>query len=118
MGEDALDLWLQARQDRQVQDANGAPADLVLIGRPDAALSGADLTIACAPPRECVELAMQRQDQGRILGDAQIIAADLDPLRLDRGDLGGQGPGVDDDAVADDRKLALRTTPEGRSESL
>ena len=74
MGEDALDLWLQARQVLQVQHADGAPADLVLIGRPDAALGGADPPLACLRLAQCVELAMQRQDQRRILGDAQIVA--------------------------------------------
>ena len=51
MGEDALDLRLQARQILQVHDADGAPPDLVLIGRTDAALGGADLPVARVRPR-------------------------------------------------------------------
>src|SRR6185437_10006681 len=42
VGKDALDLGLEARQVLQIHDADRAPADLVLIGRPDAALGRAD----------------------------------------------------------------------------
>ena len=50
---------------------------------------------------------MQRQDQGGILGDAQIVTTDLDAEFFDLGDLLGERPRVDDDAVADHRELAL-----------
>ena len=46
MAKDALDLRLEARQVLQIHDADGAPADLVLIGGADAALGGADLAFA------------------------------------------------------------------------
>ena len=107
MGEDALDLRLQARQVLQIHDADRASADLVLIGRTDAALGGADASRAGRGLAQRVELAVQRQDQGRILGDAQIIADDADAELLDLGDLLGERPGIDHDAVADDRELAL-----------
>jgi hypothetical protein len=46
VGKDALDLGLEARQILQIHDADGAAPDLVLIGRTDAALGGADLAVA------------------------------------------------------------------------
>ena len=46
VGKDALDLGLEARQILQIHDADGAAPDLVLIGRTDATLGGADLAVA------------------------------------------------------------------------
>ena len=50
---------------------------------------------------------MERQDQRRVLGDAEIVAGDRDPLLLDLADLLGERPRIDDHAVADHRELAL-----------
>ena len=47
--------------------------------------------------------AVRRQDQRRILGELQIGRRDVDALLPDRIDLLEQRPGIDDDAVADDR---------------
>ena len=91
MGEDALDLGLQARQVLEVHHPDGAPADLVLIGRADAALGGADRP-AGRRLAQRVELAVQRQDERRVLGDAQIVAGDAHAERLDLGDLLGRAP--------------------------
>ena len=107
MAEDALDLGLERRQVLEVHHPDGAPSDLVLIGRADAALGGADPAVARRGLAQRVELAVERQDQRGILGDAQIVAADADPERLDLGDLLGQRPGIDHHAVADHRQLAL-----------
>ena len=107
VGEDALDLRLEARQVLQVHDADGAPSDLVLIGRTDAALGRADLAVARLRLAKRVELAVERQDQRGVLGDAEIVAGDRDPLLLDLGDLLGERPRIDDHAVADHRELAL-----------
>ena len=49
---------------------------------------------------------MKRQDQGRILGDAQIVRRDLDPLHADPVDLLDQRDRIDHDAVADHRQFA------------
>ena len=49
--EDAVDLGPERGQVAQVLHADGAPADLVLVGGPDAAAGGADLVGAGAPPR-------------------------------------------------------------------
>ena len=75
----------------------------------------------CSPARALagtVELAVQRQDQGRVLGDPQAVRADRDALAADRLDLVEQRPGVDHDAVADDRELALAHDARGQQASL
>ena len=61
---------------------------------------------------------MQRQDQRRVLGDAQIVRRDRDALRCEPVDLLEQRVRIEHDAVADHRQLARRTTPDGSSESL
>ena len=107
MGEDALDLGLQTRQVLQIHNPDRAPADLVLVGRTDAALGGADTPLAGRGLAQRVEFAVQRQDQRRVLGDAQIVARDADAELLDLGDLLGERPRVDHHSVADHRQLAL-----------
>ena len=73
MREQPLDLGLQDRRILQVDDADGAAADLVLIGRADAALGRADLEAGIRGLAEMVELAVQRQDQRGVVGDAQVL---------------------------------------------
>ena len=91
----------------EVADADGAAADLVLVGRADAAAGGADLA---RPPRassrSTVELAVQRQDQRGVLGEQQVLRRDRHALLAQRLDLRQQRPGIDHHAVADDRQLA------------
>ena len=53
-----------------------------------------------------VERAVRRQDQRRIVGEAQRLGRNRQPLAAHRLDLGEQRPGIDDDAAADDRQLA------------
>ena len=55
--------------------ADRAATDLVLVGRTDAALGGADLEPGIGVLADRVELAVQRQDQRRIVGDAQDLRA-------------------------------------------
>ena len=65
----------------QVAEAYGAAADLVLVGRADAAAGGAEPgAAACLLPR-LVELAVDRQDQADVLGDRQRLRAHADALR-------------------------------------
>ena len=104
--EDAVDLGAERVQVFQILHADGAPADLVLVGGADAAPRGADLLNPRARFPELVELAVQGQDQRRILGDAQVLARDRHALRLQLVDLGDERPGIDDDAIADDAELA------------
>ena len=53
-----------------------------------------------------VEPGMERQDQRRVLGDAQIVRRQLDPLTPKGLDLVDQRPRIDDDAGPDDGELA------------
>ena len=73
--EDAVDLGAERRRVAQILHADGAAADLVLVGGADAAAGGADLAGAGGFLADCVELAVQRQDERGVLGDAQVVAA-------------------------------------------
>ena len=59
----------------EVADADRAAADLVLIGRADAAAGGADLARARCVFAQRVEVAVDRQDQRAGLGDASARRA-------------------------------------------
>ena len=102
----AVDLGRQAREVEQVLDADGAPSHLVLVGGADAAPRRSDPAFARRRLAHLVELAMQRQDQRRRLGDAEVVAPDRQALPPEPGDLVGERPRIDDDAVADERQLA------------
>ena len=86
MGQQPLDLAVERGQVGEVHDADGAAADLVLIGGADAALGRADLgALGGGVLAQGVEFAMQRQDQRRVFGDAQVFAGDLRrPFRAGR----------------------------------
>ncbi len=56
-------------------------ADLVLVGRADAAAGGADLAGAARFLAQQVELAVQRQDQRGVLGERQDLGRDRHALR-------------------------------------
>ena len=80
-----VDLGRQRVGVGEVADADGAARRLVLVGRADAAAGGADLAGALVAAlagqlARPVELAVQRQDQGRVLGDAQGLGADRHTL--------------------------------------
>jgi len=119
MGEQARDLGVEFIGIGKVHQAYRASTDLVLIGRSDAALGGADLNarrIRRFAMR--VELAMQGEDQRDILGDLEIVWADFDALAAQFLDFLNQMIGVEHDAIADDGYFAGRTMPEGSSASL
>jgi hypothetical protein len=107
MGEQPLDLVAERRQIGQVHEANGAAADLVLIGRADAALGGADAGGRAVGLAQGFELAMQRQDQRRVFRDTQIVRGHRYALFLQLRDFIEQSLRVNHHAVADDRQLAL-----------
>ena len=118
-----VDLGRQGVGVGEVADPDGTPCRLVLVGRADAAAGGADLagTLIAAFAGELarpVQLAVQRQDQGRVLGDAQGVGADGDALGAQALDLLEQGPGVDHDTVADQRELALAHHARGQEREL
>jgi hypothetical protein len=81
MRQEPLDLGAQCRQIVKVVDPYGAAADLVLIGRTDAAARGADLARPGGGLAHLVEFAVQGQDQRGIAGDAQIIPRNRHALR-------------------------------------
>ncbi len=85
----------------QILDADAAPGDLVLVGRPDAAFGGPNLLVAQKSFAHRVELAVVGHDEMGVAGDAQ-------PGRIDTSL--GQSPhlfeqhrGIYDTAVADYR---------------
>ena len=84
----------------EVADADAAAADLVLVGRADAARRRADLLLAAAGLAQQVEVAVIRQDQVRLVADRQAVAH-LDAVLRQRLDLLEQRLRIDDDAVAD-----------------
>ena len=105
MGEQALDLAVEHLQVGEVHQPDRAAADLVLVGRPDAAAGGADGALAGGLLARHVELLVQRQDQRRVLGDAQIVAGDRNALPLEPADLVDQRARIEHHAVADHREL-------------
>ena len=105
MRQQAIDLAVEHRQVGEVHQADRAAADLVLVGRADAAAGGADGALAGGLLARDVELLVQRQDQRRVLRDAQALMGDGDALLLEPVDLGDQRARIEHDAVADHRKL-------------
>ena len=83
----------------EVADANAAPGDLVLVGRPDPARRRPDLPFAAPGFAQQVELAVIREDQVRLVADHQAVA-DGNPCPLELVDLREERLRVDDDAVA------------------
>ena len=106
MHQRAIDPQFQRGVVGQVGDADHPAAHLVLVGRADAAPGGADLGHGILPLAGAVQLAMEGQDQRRVLGDHQRFGGDVDTLRSDRLDLVQQMPGVQHHAVADHAQLA------------
>ena len=80
MDEQAVDLGAQGARVGEVHDPDGAPADLVLVGRANAALRRADLGAGRALLlAERVQFAVQRQDEGGVVGDAKASRATETP---------------------------------------
>ena len=90
----------------QVGHADGAPGHLVLVGRPDAAPRGTYLGLSPGLLARQIEVAVERQDEGRVVCDAQVIGRDIDALGADGLDLVQQRPRIKHNAISDDRKLA------------
>ena len=105
MRQQAVDLVRQGIEIGQIHQPDGAAADLVLVGRADAAPCGADRGEDAGRLPERIEFAMQRQDQRDILGHAQVFRADGDALGLQPGDLIEEGLRIEHHAVADHRQF-------------
>ncbi len=85
----------------QVAHADAAAADLVLVGRADAAGGRADLPLAAARFRQHVELAVVRQDDVSLLADEEP-SADLHPHPRQLVHFLEERLRIDHHAVADD----------------
>ena len=76
----AIDLRPELVEMREIADADRAPADLVLVRRADPAPRGADLLPRIALLQRIlaqrVEVAVERQDQRRGLGDVEHVGRD------------------------------------------
>ena len=119
MGEQAGDLLVERIRLGEIHEPDRPPADLVLVGRADAALRRPDLQPFDAGGFAMgVELAVQREDQRDILGDLEIVRRDRDALRLELGDLVHEMMRIEHDAVADDRELARPHDARGQQRQL
>ena len=118
MRQQALDLAVERRAVGEIHQPDGAPSDLVLVGGTDAAPRRADAERRVCGFADRVELAVQRQDQRRVLGDAQIVGSDIDALFLEMGDLVEQRLRVEHHAIADDRQLSRPHDARGQQREL
>ena len=116
--EEPVEARLERRLVAEVGDADRAPADLVLVGRADAAAGGADPGGAGRLLAHPVEVLVQRQDEGRVLGDHQVLRADRHPLPPQLLDLAEERPGVEHHPVADDAELARPHDARGKEREL
>jgi len=107
MREQAIDLPIQRIGIGEIVDANGAAADLILVGRADAAAGGADARAARGGFARDIQFAVQRQDQATIVRQHKLFGIHRHALRSELGDLLKQRERIDDNAIADDRALAL-----------
>ncbi len=105
MRQQALDLAPERQRICEVHDAYCTPAHFVLVGRADAAPRGADAGEQVGGLANGVELLVQGQDQRGILGNAQVLRRDIDPLPPQPVDLLEERVRIDHDAVADHGQL-------------
>jgi hypothetical protein len=89
----------------EIAHPDSAAHGLVLVCRADAAPGRADAPCAAGFLAGAVDLAMRGQDERGVVGELQIVGRHVHALGRDRLDLLEQRPGIDDDAVADDREL-------------
>jgi hypothetical protein len=120
MGEQPVDLGRQRLEIGEIHHPDRPAADLVLVGRADAAPRGADLGagIGRRVLAQRIELAVQRQDQRGVVGNPQIVGIDDDALCGQPVDLADQRMRVDHHAIADDGELARPHDARGQSDSL
>ncbi len=100
MGKEPLDLGSEGGEVAKIVDADGAPADLVLVGRTDAAAGGADLRIAGGGLADLVELAMERQDEVALPAMRKRSRLMAMPCFASLSISAISAPRIDDDAVA------------------
>ena len=103
---EAVELRIECVEVGKIAHPDRAAADLVLIGRTDAAAGGADLARTRGGFAHGIELAVERQDQRAVVGHREVILGDAHALPLELGDFGLQRPRIEYHAVADDRQRA------------
>jgi hypothetical protein len=105
MRQQTIDLVRQRGKIGEIHQPDRAAADLVLVGRADAAPGGADRGDRIGRFPQGVEFTMQGQDQRDVFGDPQIFRADRDALPPQFRYFVEECLRVDHHAVADDREL-------------
>src|SRR5579872_1680108 len=107
MSEKTIDLAVEFVRIGKVHQTNGAPPDLVLISRTDAAFRCTDFDASGVGRfAVSVELAMQGENERNILGDLEIVGRDFDALRANFLSFLHEMVRIKNDAVADDRQFA------------
>ena len=107
MGQKACNLGRQGVGLGQIGNPNGAATHLIFIGWTNAPARRADLTSSRLSFAGLIKVAVQGQDQNGIVRQGQQFGTNDHALRANPGDLVQEGPRIDDDAVANDRLLAL-----------
>ena len=118
MGQQALDLGWQGGRVGQIGDADRPAADLVFVGRPDAAAGGADLAGPGPRLARRIQVAVQRQHQAGVVGQHQQVGRDGQTLRrVRRRSRRSSDQGSTTTPLPMTDSLPC-TTPDGSSESL
>ena len=110
VGTQALYLWIDLIQMRQIAHPDRSATHLVFVSRTDAATRCANLALSGSSFTQSIQIAVQRQDQRAIVGNGEIVIIDSDALPLQLLDFGLQRPRVQHHAIADDRKSARHDT--------
>ncbi len=119
VGEQPRDLLVERVGFGEVAQADGAAAHLVLVGRADAALRGADLHAGGHRRLAMgVEFAVQRQDQRDVLGDEQQSGVTATPCAAILAISSRRWCGSSTTPLPMTESLPGRTMPEGSSASL
>ena len=106
MGAEAVELRPELAEMGEVADPDRAAADLVLIGRADAAPGGADLAGAAASSRSASRSRWKGRISGQVSAICRLSGVIATPCSRQLLDLGLQRPGIEHDAVADHRQRA------------
>src|SRR5207249_11143698 len=99
------DVLLEATRIGEIADADAAPRDLVLVGRPDAARGRPEFALAAARLRQQIQIAMVGQDEVGLVAD-EDTGSDIDAGLRELVHLRKERLGSDHHAVADDAGYA------------
>ena len=102
----------------QIADPEGTPADLVLVGRTDAAPGGSDLGAGQGRFAGLIQLPVEGKNERCVFGDHQIIRRHLDAEFAQLIDFVEQGPGIEHHAIADHRHFSTAHDTRGQQAQL